>query len=320
MTPLLSFRRHRDRVRLIADDADADLRRVSPEAKLWRAAGRGTASARIVKPGQGLLVGAAAHRSRLNATRSSDAACRPPMSSPQTHQLSRIESTMLAFIRVRGPRVAGVMLIMLAISLAQSGISYSMAFGGLGDFMAQDRSIFARGLMTLSLGLVALMAALWVLKRKQALFVCVVFTNAVFTCALLLHMSGLVGVLFGSVSEAVNTLMIDVVLMASTNILIFSIWYWVIDPPGFEDVPHAYEAWDFLFPQRAGSIPHYESWEPGYADYLFLAFTTSFAFSPTDTAPLTKRAKMLMLLQATISVVTLTAIAGSAINILAGGK
>lgn len=225
---------------------------------------------------------------------------------------------MLAFIRVRGPRVAGVMLVMLAISLAQGGISYTMTFGALSDFMPRDRSTLARDLLALSLGSIALMAALWALKRRRALFVCVIFANTVFTCALLLHLSGLVGVLYGSVSEAVNALMIDVVLMASTNILIFSIWYWVIDPPGFEDVPHADEAWDFLFPQRAGSIPHYESWEPGYADYLFLAFTTSFAFSPTDTAPLTKRAKMLMLLQATISVVTLTAIAGSAINILAG--
>ena len=53
---------------------------------------------------------------------------------------------------------------------------------------------------------------------------------------------------------------------------------------------------------------------------LFVAFTTSFAFSPTDTMPLTRRAKMLMLLQAAISVVTLTGVAGSAINILAGGK
>ena len=43
----------------------------------------------------------------------------------------------------------------------------------------------------------------------------------------------------------------------------------------------------------------------------------SFAFSPTDTLPLTRRAKMLMLLQATISIITLTGIAGSAINILA---
>jgi uncharacterized membrane protein len=57
-----------------------------------------------------------------------------------------------------------------------------------------------------------------------------------------------------------------------------------------------------------------------YADYLYLAFTTSFAFSPTDTLPLTRRAKMLMLLQSAISVVTLTGIAGAAINILAGSK
>jgi hypothetical protein len=53
-------------------------------------------------------------------------------------------------------------------------------------------------------------------------------------------------------------------------------------------------------------------------DYLFIAFTTSFAFSPTDTLPLTRTAKMLMMAQAAVSVVTLTGIAGAAINILAG--
>src|ERR1700678_2990706 len=55
-----------------------------------------------------------------------------------------------------------------------------------------------------------------------------------------------------------------------------------------------------------------------YGDYLFVAFTASFGFGPADAPPLTRRAKALMLLQAVISVVTLTAIAGSAINILAG--
>ena len=107
--------------------------------------------------------------------------------------------------------------------------------------------------------------------------------------------------------------------MAVSNILIFSIWYWIIDPPGVEGIAREDEPWDFLFPQRGSSLPHYESWVPRYADYLFVAFTTSFAFSPTDALPLTRRAKLLMLLQAAISVVTLTAIAGSAINILAGG-
>lgn len=55
------------------------------------------------------------------------------------------------------------------------------------------------------------------------------------------------------------------------------------------------EPWAFVFPQRGNALPNYEHWVPRYLDYLFLAFTTSFAFSPTDTLPLTRTAKMLML-------------------------
>jgi uncharacterized membrane protein len=101
--------------------------------------------------------------------------------------------------------------------------------------------------------------------------------------------------------------------------LIFSVWYWIVDPPGVEEDPRDKDAWDFLFPQRGGEIPHYEIWVPKYTDYLFIAFTTSIAFSPTDTLPLTRRAKILMMLQAGVSLVTITAIASSAINIMAGG-
>ena len=93
-----------------------------------------------------------------------------------------------------------------------------------------------------------------------------------------------------------------------------------IDPPGIVEGQDERQPWAFLFPQRGSALPHYESWLPRYADYLFVAFTTSFAFSPTDALPLTRSAKMLMLLQAAISIVTLTGIAGSAINILAGGR
>ena len=80
----------------------------------------------------------------------------------------------------------------------------------------------------------------------------------------------------------------------------------------------ANQPWAFLFPQRGSVLPSYDSWVPRYVDYLFIAFTTSFAFSPTDTLPLTQTAKLLMMAQAAISVVTLTGIAGAAINILAG--
>ncbi len=106
----------------------------------------------------------------------------------------------------------------------------------------------------------------------------------------------------------------------ATGWLVFSIWYWIIDPPRVEETQRVDEPWDFLFPQRADSLPFYESWLPRYTDYLYLAFTTSFAFSPTDVLPLTRRAKMLMLLQSAVSIITLTGIAGSAINILAGAN
>src|SRR5271157_2791693 len=222
------------------------------------------------------------------------------------------------FFRDRGPSLALVILIMFAISLGQAGISYTMAFGALRALLPRDRSGIATSLVILRFGLVALMAVLWALRRKHALFQLIIIANGLFTVALLIQTGSLISALFGGASEAVNALLLDVVLMATSNILIFSVWYWLIDPPGIEEVPRSDEPWDFLFPQRAGSIPHYESWVPRYGDYLFLAFTTSFSFSPTDTPPLTRRAKALMLLQSIISVVMLTAIAGSAINILAG--
>jgi hypothetical protein len=144
---------------------------------------------------------------------------------------------------------------------------------------------------------------------------------------LLAHTGALIVVLFGRASEAVDALILDAVLSGARRIrarrpgrLIFSIWYWTIDPPGVDEISRKDERWDFLFPQRGSALPKYDSWSPGYADYLFVAFTTSFAFSPTDTLPLTRRAKMLMLLQAAISIVTLIGIAGGAINTLAGSK
>jgi hypothetical protein len=209
---------------------------------------------------------------------------------------------------------------MFVISLGQAGISYTMAFGALSAVLPRDRSGIATFLVILRFGLVALMAVLWTLRRKRALFQLIVVANALFTLALLVQTISLISALFGGASEAVNALMLDVLLMATSNILIFSVWYWGIDPPGIEDVSRADEPWDFLFPQRGSPLPHYDGWVPLYPDYLFVAFTTSFAFSPTDTLPLTRRAKMLMLLQAAISVVTLTGVAGSAINILAGAK
>jgi hypothetical protein len=101
------------------------------------------------------------------------------------------------------------------------------------------------------------------------------------------------------------------------NVLAFSILYWQIDRGGPEARAQKVEKKpDWLFPQEGAVENVPAGWRPTFIDYLFLGFTTSTAFSPTDTLPLTSRAKTLMMLQSTISLATIVVVASRAINIL----
>lgn len=213
-----------------------------------------------------------------------------------------------------------VVLVLFSILVLQGSISYSMTFGRLDLFIPGMRhGILPTAWLGLRVALLVCVVILWLLNRKEWLFRTIIFINGLFTLGLLMNLAALADVLLGVSSQEIKPLLIGVLFMAVSNILIFSIWYWIIDPPGVEENPREDAPWDFLFPQRASPIPHYEDWMPRYTDYLYIAFTTSFAFSPTDTLPLTRRAKMLMLLQSTVSLVTLTGIVGGAINILMSG-
>ena len=57
-------------------------------------------------------------------------------------------------------------------------------------------------------------------------------------------------------------------------------------------------------------------WMPGFVDYLYTSFTNCTAFSPTDTMPISQWTKMLMLLQASVSLVTVAVVASRAVGIL----
>ena len=228
---------------------------------------------------------------------------------------------MTNFLRNRSPSLSWVVLVLLLIVILQGSISYSTTFGALSRFIpAMEDSPIAGGWLVLRVTLIAVVFLLWLLTRTRHLLRAIVIANGVLTFGLLANMLALLDALTRLSAQAAESLVVDVVLMAITNILIFSIWYWIIDPPGIDETQRVDEPWDFLFPQRGADLPHYETWLPRYTDYLYLAFTTSFAFSPTDTLPLTRRAKMLMLLQSTISIITLTGIAASAIGLLAGSK
>jgi hypothetical protein len=102
------------------------------------------------------------------------------------------------------------------------------------------------------------------------------------------------------------------------NVLMFSLLYWQMDRGGPSRRSAAADTLrDWSFPQD--SAPEGEvrpGWKPTYPDYLFLSFSTATAFSTTEVAPFTTRAKMLMMVEASISLMTLALVAARAINIL----
>ena len=109
-------------------------------------------------------------------------------------------------------------------------------------------------------------------------------------------------------------LIISAVLIYLTNIILFGLWYWELDGSGpGSEAGHANEQ-DFLFPQTTAGA---KDWEASFFDYLYISITNASAFSPTDTLPLSHRAKLLMSSQAFISLATVALVAARAVNILA---
>jgi hypothetical protein len=116
-----------------------------------------------------------------------------------------------------------------------------------------------------------------------------------------------------------QTLLLDAVNIWITNVIIFALWFWALDRsgPALRGLA-AEQRSDFLFTQQqsAAQRPEFAKWSPGFFDYVFLAFTNATAFSPADTFPLTARAKLLMMAEASISLVTIALVASRAVNIL----
>jgi hypothetical protein len=121
---------------------------------------------------------------------------------------------------------------------------------------------------------------------------------------------------------APTTLLRSAAVLWVSNILIFASWYWRLDAggPNARDRRPVHGEGSFLFPQMTLDASDPDSsangWSPGFVDYLFLAFNTSTAFSPTDVPVLSRWAKLLMMLQACISLATIALLAARAVNIL----
>lgn len=149
--------------------------------------------------------------------------------------------------------------------------------------------------------------------RRAAVVLTVVVT--------LINFQSLFGVtralLYGAKGATGQSLLIDALNIWVTNIVVFALWYWNIDRGG----PAArglvkQPVVDFMFPQMNADCPGHETWKPSFFDYVFVSFTNATAFSPTDTLPLSARAKLLFMVEAFASLLTVGLVAARAVNIL----
>lgn len=102
-----------------------------------------------------------------------------------------------------------------------------------------------------------------------------------------------------------------------TTVIVFGIWYWEMDRGGpFARRQGSRPYPDFMFPQMTERELAPPNWRPEFPDYLYVSITNVVAFSPTDTMPLTRRAKAMMTVQAVISVTTLALVISRAVNVL----
>ncbi|MGW2696448.1 hypothetical protein [Streptomyces sp. NPDC001296] len=127
------------------------------------------------------------------------------------------------------------------------------------------------------------------------------------------------GLVRGTEGGDARTLLMTAAAIWLTNVIVFALWYWEWDrggpgarAEGGSDCP------DFLFPQMQSKELTQADWEPAFADYLYVSFTNATAFSPTDTMPLSRWAKLLMASQASISLLTLALVVARSVNIIGG--
>jgi hypothetical protein len=155
-----------------------------------------------------------------------------------------------------------------------------------------------------------------VARQRRGIRIAALILTALITllnCVSLLHL--VAALLSGGAKENGQSLLLDALNLWFTNVIAFTLWYWSIDRggPASRGITRV-EVDDFLFPQM--TLNSDKSWSPGFVDYLFLSFTNATAFSPTDTMPLTPRAKLLMMAQSGISLMTIALVAARAVNIL----
>jgi hypothetical protein len=139
---------------------------------------------------------------------------------------------------------------------------------------------------------------------------------AVVSAANALALAALIGSLLSGQEKNGPELLLKGVTIWGTNVIAFGLWFWGLDRGGpirrrSSDRPPP----DFQFPQLENPQLAEPGWHPRLLDYVYLSFTNSIAFSPTDALPLTRWAKLLMLAESAVSAITVLLVAARSVNI-----
>ena len=153
------------------------------------------------------------------------------------------------------------------------------------------------------------------MRRRAASIVLIGLVNVANMASLGL----LVHVIIGGGKLSGHELIFSAAQIWLTNVLLFGLWYWELDRGGPGQRAHTANPRppDFLFPQMVNpEATGGAGWRPNMIDYVYVSFTNALAFSPTDTMPLTRWAKTLMLVQSLAALITVAIVAARAVNII----
>jgi hypothetical protein len=129
----------------------------------------------------------------------------------------------------------------------------------------------------------------------------------------------LVGALVTTKSDELGgvQLLVTVGTIWAANVIVFGLCYWDLDDGGpFERARHERKHPDFRFPQDETPEVAKPDWHPRVWDYIFVALTSATAFSPTDTMPLTLKAKLLVGTEESVSLVLIVLVTARAVSVL----
>ncbi|MGZ4309654.1 MAG: hypothetical protein ACXVRG_10020 [Gaiellaceae bacterium] len=131
-----------------------------------------------------------------------------------------------------------------------------------------------------------------------------------------LALVALIGSLVSGQERSGGELLLKGVTIWGTNVIAFGLWFWGLDGGGpiqrREPNP---QPPDFQFPQLENPQLAPPGWHPHLVDYVYLSFTNSIAFSPTDAMPLSRWAKLLMLAESGVSAIAVLLVAARSVNI-----